>query len=64
MFDWLITLIGSYGALPVIFIILLSIPGIIKVIEWCKGLWQKRENFRQECFDEGVASEKKHEAKE
>lgn len=57
-------LISTFGIGTVIIILLIGIPAIVNFITWCKGLWAKREKFKQDSIEQGRRQEAQKEQKE
>ena len=57
-------LFSTFSAETIIIILLVAIPSIIGFIQWCKNLWSKREQFKQENIEKGKALEATAEAEE
>ena len=57
-------LISTFGVGMVVIVLLVAIPAIINFITWCKGLWAKREKFKNDNIQKGKDLEAKNEARE
>lgn len=62
--DELDKLVAEYGLSAVIIILIIGVPAIVNLISWCKGIWEKREAFKQKNIEEGKLIELHAEQKE
>lgn len=60
----MVELIGQFGIVQVLLILLIGIPAIVNFIAWCKKLWSKREEFKNENIEKGKRIEARAEEKE
>lgn len=60
----MVELISTFGIGNILVILLVAIPCIIGFISWCKQIWQKREQFRQNNINQGRQMERAEEAEE
>jgi predicted HNH restriction endonuclease len=56
--------LSSYDLGSVLIIGTCAILGVVKLIESVKNTWKKRQDFKEQGIQEGIAKERKHEAKE
>lgn len=57
-------LLQTFGVGTILIVLLIAIPTIVNFITWCKGIWAKREKFKQENIDKGREIEAHKEEKE
>ena len=60
----MVELISTFGLSNILIVLLIAIPCLIGFVTWCKGLWAKREKFKQENIEKGKQIEARAEAKE
>lgn len=60
----IIMFLSSYNPTTVLFIGIAFCFGIVKIIESIKNTLKKRQDFKEQGIQEGIAKERKHEAKE
>jgi predicted HNH restriction endonuclease len=56
--------LSAYDLGSVLIIGTCAILGVVKLIESVKNTWKKRQEFKEQGIQEGIAKERKHEAKE
>lgn len=57
-------ILSTFGVGTVLIILLVAIPTIVNFITWCKGIWSKREQFKQDNINKGREMEAHKEEKE
>ena len=57
-------LITTFGIGNIIIILLIAIPSLVGFITWCKTIWAKREQFKQDNINKGRQIEQRAEAEE
>lgn len=60
----ILTFLSVYDPMIVLFIGMAFCFGIVKIIESIKEAWKKRQDFKEQGIQEGIAKERKHEARE
>ena len=57
-------LFDKVDPITIILVLIIAIPSIVNFITWCKGIWQKREDFKQANIEQGKKIEKEAETQE
>lgn len=57
-------LFTQFDPVTIIVVLLIAIPALVNFITWCKGLWNKREAFKEENIKKGQELEKSAEEEE
>ena len=60
----LLELIKQFGVTGLILILCIILPPIFKFIGWCKHLWEVRESFKKQNFQQGREAEAEEEGEE